>query len=533
MLADAGWSVLVLESQDEPGGAVRSGELTVPGQVCDLFSAFYPLAAASPALRGLGLERHGLRWRNAPAVLAHPLPDGRCAVLHRSPEATARSVDDFAPGDGAAWLRMYEEWQRVGPHVLAALFRPVPPVTPTLRLARALGAGGGVRFARRSLLPVLRLGEEWFRGEGARLLLTGCALHTDLAPGEAGSGAYGWLLAMLGQQFGFPVPEGGAGRLTDALVARLRAAGGQLVCGVHVNRILVHEGRVDGVATTEGETVGVARAVLADVTAPSLYRDLIGRQQLPARLIADLERFQWDRPTLKIDWALSAPVPWSSAGTREAGTVHLGAGTSALAGYAAQLAAGAMPRRPYLVMGQMTTADPTRSPPGTESAWAYTHLPHGTPTSRALARHVERIEDTLERHAPGFRDLVVARRIAGPEQLEADDASLVGGATTGGTAALHQQLIFRPTPGLGRSETVIDGLYLASSSAHPGGGVHGACGANAARAALARYRPGGRIYAAGMLGLTRHLQGDAPGGRPAKGRLRGPTSRQGLRARPP
>ncbi|MGH3327998.1 MAG: phytoene desaturase family protein, partial [Streptomycetales bacterium] len=366
MLADAGWSVLVLEAQDEPGGAVRSGELPVPGHVCDLFSAFYPLAAASPAIRSLGLERYGLRWRHAPAVLAHPLPDGRCAVLHRSPEATARSVDGFAPGDGEAWLRMYEEWQRLGPQVLAALFQPFPPVAPALRLARVLGAGDGMRFARRSLLPVARLGEEWFSGEGARLLLTGCALHTDLGPGEAGSGVYGWLLAMLGQQFGFPVPEGGAGRLTEALVARLHAAGGQLVCGVRVQRVLVRDGRVTGVHTTDRETVGVRRAVVADVAAPSLYGELVGRQQLPARLIADLDRFQWDRPTLKIDWALSGPPAWAGAGAREAGTVHLGAGTSALAGYAAQLAAGAMPRRPYLVMGQMTTADPTRSPPGTE-----------------------------------------------------------------------------------------------------------------------------------------------------------------------
>jgi phytoene dehydrogenase-like protein len=521
LLADAGWDVLVLEEQPEPGGAVRSAEVTAPGYVTDLFSAFYPLGVASRALRDLELERYGLRWRHAPAVLAHPLPDGRAAVLSRDVDATARSVEAFGPGDGEAWQRLVQDWERLSPPLLDALFAPFPPVRAGARLLGALGPSEALRFARFAMLPVRRYAAEQFTGEGAPLLLAGNTLHTDLMPGSAGSAVFGWLLAMLGQSFGFPVPEGGAGRLTDALVARLRSRGGRIQCSSAVTEVVVENGRAVGVRLADGGTVPVRRAVLADVPAPQLYLGLVGPEHLPARLLSDLRRFEWDQGTVKVDWALSGPIPWRAEGVSSAGTVHVGGDLDALTRYSHQLELEQVPEHPFLLVGQMTTADPSRSPAGTESAWAYTHVPsrprgdaagelRGDWGAEDRRRFVDRVERAVDSYAPGFRDLVVARHVRFPSDLQAADNNLVGGAVNGGTAAIHQQLVFRPVPGLARPETPVEGLYLASASAHPGGGVHGACGANAARAAL-RARTTGRL----ALAATRLLSGGEPAARAA------------------
>ncbi|MFF8316116.1 phytoene desaturase family protein [Streptomyces bobili] len=511
LLADAGWSVDVVEEQPEPGGAVRHDRGVDPRFVNDLFSSFYPLAAASPVLSGLRLQDHGLRWSHAPRVLAHPLSDGRCAVLDRRIDATAASLDAFHDGDGAAWRRLHEIWEGLRPDLLDALFTPFPPLRAGTRLAVRLRAAGGLRLARTLLLPVRRMGAEEFGGDGGRLLLAGNALHADLAPEAAGSGGFGWLMSMLGQTYGFPVPAGGAGALTDALVRRLRSRGGTLRCGLRVDRVVVRDGRAVGVRTADGATLTARRAVLADVCVPALYGELVEREHLPAQLLADLQRFEWDFATFKVDWALDGPVPWRAEPAARAGTVHLADGLDELTRFAAQIAMRQIPDRPFCLFGQMTTADPARSPHGTESAWAYTHVPHEVvsdagdedltgawdPKEREIM--ADRVERQVERFAPGFRALIRARRVLAPPTLQALDGNLRDGAINGGTAGIHQQLVFRPLPGTGRPETPVRGLFLASAGAHPGGGVHGAPGANAARAALRRNRP------PGLAGLQRAL----------------------------
>ncbi|MFJ8546166.1 phytoene desaturase family protein [Streptomyces sp. NPDC093586] len=503
LLADAGWSVEVLEEQPEPGGAVRHDGEVAPGFVNDLFSSFYPLAAASPVLAGLHLEEHGLRWAHAPHVLAHPLTDGTCAVLDRDVGTTAASLDVFAPGDGAAWHRLHDVWDRYRADILDAVFTPFPPVRAAARLALRLRGAGGLRLARTLVLPVRRLGEEEFRGEGGRLLLAGNALHADLAPEAAGSGGFGWLMSMLGQTYGFPVPAGGSGALTEALVRRLRTRGATLRCGQRVDHVVVRDRRAVGVRTAGGETVAARRAVLADVSVPALYGTLVDPADLPAQVLSDLERFQWDFATFKVDWALDGPVPWRCARAAGAGTVHLADGLDELTRFAAQIAMRQVPDRPFALFGQMTTTDPSRSPDGTESAWAYTHVPQdvrgdagdegigGCWDTKEQELMADRVERQVERFAPGFRSLIRARRILAPPTLQAMDANLHGGAINGGTTAMHQQLFFRPVPGTGRPETPVAGLYLASAGAHPGGGVHGAPGANAARAALRQHRLAG------------------------------------------
>jgi phytoene dehydrogenase-like protein len=509
LLADAGWSVVALEAAATPGGGVRSAELTAPGFVNDRCSAFYPLSVDPSPLSRLRLEEHGLRWRHAPVVLAHVAPGLPAAVISRDLDATAASVERHAAGDGQRWREGYAQWRRHGPDLLRAVFTPFPPVRPALSTLRRLGPGDALRLARRMLLSADQLGAELFRGEGAKLLLAGCALHTDLGPAQALSGGYGWLLAMLAQQHGFPVPEGGAQRLADAMVARLAARGGTVVCAAPVTRVVVGHGRALGAGTADGRWYRARRAVLADIAAPALFLDLVGPAHLPPRFVEDLHRLRYDYATVKVDWALSGPVPWRDPALAGAGTLHVGVDLTGMSRFSAALATGALPEEMFLICGQMSTSDPSRSPAGTESFWAYTHVPQRPDwPADAVAEVAARMEAELARHAPGFGALVLARHVAGPRELERENPNLVGGAVGGGSSELYQQAFLRPVPGLGRADTPIDRLYLASAYAHPGGGVHGGPGANAARAALARYRLGAG-YAAIMRGVHRRLYGSA------------------------
>jgi phytoene dehydrogenase-like protein len=490
VLADHGWDVLVLEAEASPGGAVRSQELIEAGFVNDVCSAFYPLGAASPVLAGLELERHGLRWRESPLVLAHPALDGTCPTISRDIDETADSLEHCHADDGSGWRRLLTRWSTVEADLLDALLMPFPPVGATLRLARDVPPSEWTEFTRFLLLPARAMGSEYFRGAAARRLLAGAALHADLAPEATLSGFFGWLMCCLGQRVGFPVPEGGAGQLTAALVQRLHARGGEVRCGHAVEQVIVRDGVAEAVRVRGGMEIRARRAVLADVSAPVLYGSLVRRDDLSSRFVASLKCFAWDNGTVKVDWNLEAPIPWDAPDARRAATVHLAEGVDELTQGSADLACGRIPQDPFLILGQQSPADETRQPPGKETAWAYTHVPHpsrrpgvrvGTETYDGL---VERIEEKIEAHAPGFRSQIRGRHVFTPLGFQEENPSLVGGALNAGTAQLHQQLVFRPVPGLGRAETPIRNLFLASASAHPGGGVHGAPGANAAKAAM-------------------------------------------------
>jgi phytoene dehydrogenase-like protein len=484
VLADAGWEVVVLEANDEPGGAVRSEELLEPGFTNDVFSAFYPLAAASPAIRRLELGRWGLRWRHGPLALAHPAADGTCPVISRDLDETAASLEDCARGDGDAWRELFGLYLRLRGPLLQAMTTPFPPVRAGARLALTL-RGDLVRTARMALLPVRRLANERFRSAEAGRLLAGNGLHADLMPESTGGAFLAWMLCSLGQDVGYPVPEGGAGELTEALVRRLHTAGAELRCGEPVERVLVRGGRATGVRLAGGEVVPARRAVIAAIHVLPLLRELVGVEHLDGDRRADLDRFELDLATVKVDWTLDGPIPWTAEQARRAPTIHVADSLDELSTTAGELARAVAPTTPFLVMGQYSMVDPSRCPPGKEVAWAYTHLPVGAAVPDDL---VERMEARIEALAPGFGRLVRRRHVLLPADLQARNASLVGGTLGGGTAQLHQTTVFRPLPGLGRPELPVRGLYLGSSSAHPGGGVHGAPGAIAARAALRKLR---------------------------------------------
>jgi phytoene dehydrogenase-like protein len=501
-LLDAGWSVLLLEAQATVGGAVRSGSDVHPDFMHDTFSAFYPLAAASPAVQAFELENHGLRWRHAPAVLGHPQLNGSWALLHRDRDVTARLMEEQCPGDGQAWLETCAEWDRIGPHLVGALLSPFPPLRSGLGALRPLRSVGGLGFVQSLLSPAVELGRSRFAGESPRLLLAGNAGHSDIPLDSAGSGLMGLLLCMLGQTVGFPVPEGGAGQLSHALARRIGTLGGEIRCDTRVEQIVVDRGRATGVVADDGSRFAARRAVIADVVAPHLYGDLVRPEDLPERTMRSMQHFQLDPATVKVDWALDGPVPWSSPPPYAPGTVHVADSVSQMSEALSQVAARAVPAEPFLLCGQMTTSDPTRSPSGTEALWAYTHVPQAAERDAGdgsirgswdhddCERFADRMQARIERLAPGLASKIIARRVLGPLQMEAMNANLIGGSINGGTAQLHQELIFRPVPARGRAETPVKNLYLGSASAHPGGGVHGACGMNAARAAIAHARIG-------------------------------------------
>ena len=499
-LVDAGWSVLVLETQDDVGGAVRSDRAVHPRYVHDTFSSFYPLAAGSPTIRAMELEKHGLTWSHAPAVVGTPFADGSWGMLHRRVEDTAEALDALAPGDGDAWIRLYEQWERIGEHVVGALLTPFPPVKHGLGALATLPRVGGLSFVRELMSPARTFVDERFRGQAAKVLVAGNAGHADIPLDGAGSALMGWLLCMLGQSVGFPVPSGGAGMLSRAMARRLCSLGGEIRTGTRATAVVVHDGTARAVRTEHGDEVRVRRAVVADVAATALYGELVPLDQLPARVRRGIRRFEWDPGTVKVDWALDGQVPWRSAPTAQPGTVHVADDVSQIALAGTQISSGVVPDKPFLLMGQMAAADPTRAPAGSESVWAYTHVPHHVRSDAGNSgitgawghddkeRFADRMQARIEEHAPGFGGRILARRVLGPHELQEHDENLVGGALNGGSANLQQQLVFRPVPGLGRAETPIKRLFLGSASAHPGGGVHGACGANAARAALAHAR---------------------------------------------
>ena len=323
------------------------------------------------------------------------------------------------------------------------MFSPFPPVRGALGLLRGLGTAEALRLAHLLLLPAGVMAEHLFRGDATRLLLLGNAMHADVPIDAPASGVMGYLLIMMAQDGGFPVPVGGAGQLTAALVRRAESAGARVECGRPVTSISVSGDRATAVRTADGASIRCRRAVIADTSAPELYQRLLPLDSLPASLRGGLDRFVWDTPVLKVNYALDSPIPWRSKNLSEAGTVHLGADHDGLIRWMADLNTRTLPERPFLLFGQMTTSDPTRSAAGTESAWAYSHLPRGLCDDESAERLTERIDRVLEEHAPGFGEHVVGKVAQRPSDLENSDANLHTGAVNGGTSQLFQQLIFQ------------------------------------------------------------------------------------------
>ena len=480
-LAQAGWRVRVLEAQSRPGGALYSLETTLPGYVHDVGAAFFPFAHFSAPLRNLRLDEVGLQWRGGVYESAHPAPDGTCVSIARDID---RAAQTFGP-DGDAW-RWIAQWQAdMGARLADALLAPLPDIRPALKL----GMTNLFRLGCAGLSTAAGYSRRHFRTEAARRVIPGLSLHVDLGPEDFSGAALGLVLALLASGSGFQVPVGGARSITNALLKRVEQFGGQLQLNTRVQSIVVREGRAVAVRTDASEEIPIARAILADVGAPALYLRLLPETCVPGWVRQSIRRFHYGWGTFKMDWALSGPVPWLSEQARQAAVVHAGDSIDDLIHFTNEARAGLLPSNPYLVIGQQSLLDPSRAPAGGQTLWAYSRVPSTLPDGWAAHKETfaDRIEERIEGLAPGFRALIRGRAIFAPDDLERMNENLVGGDLGGGSARFSQQLFWRPVFPYFHYRTPVKGVYLCSASAHPGAGVHGACGYNAARRALSDF----------------------------------------------
>lgn len=449
-LAEAGRRVQVREAAATPGGGARSAELTLPGFTHDVCSAIHPLGVASPFFRRLPLEQYGIEWLRSPLALAHPFDDGSAATLAQSLETTAAGLGI----DGQAWQDLFGPLVEDGELLLQELLGPLPLPRHPIALSR---------FGLSALRSAEGLARGRFRGERARGLFGGLAGHSMLALEQPTSAAVALMLGMLGHLVGWPFPKGGTQRLIDALVRHFQSLGGELVVDSPVRSL---------------RDLPRTRVVLFDTTPRQLLG--IADEQLPGRYRRRLERFHYGPGIIKVDYALSGPVPWTADACRTAGTVHLGGTLEEIARSEAGLSHGQSNRRPLTLVSQPSLFDPTRAPAGRHTLWAYCHVPHGSTQDVS-----DRIDAQIERFAPGFRELVLARRVMLPSDLERYNANYIGGDINGGLQDIRQ-LFTRPTPRLDPYSTPNPHIFLCSSSTPPGGGVHGMCGYHAARSVMKR-----------------------------------------------
>lgn len=447
-MAQAGRSVLVREANESIGGAARTAELTLPGFLHDPFSSVYPLGAGSPFFRGLPLGEHGLEWVHAPAPLAHPFDDGTASVMERSLEATARGLGAAGGAYHDLLQPFVERWSELAEEVLGPLHLPRHP----LLLAR---------FGLHAIRSAEDVATRVLDGGRAATLFAGSAAHAGLPLSRWATASFGMVLQIAGHAVGWPVVRGGAGRLTGALASYLQSLGGEIVTGAPVRSLT---------------DLPRARAVFLDLTPRQILQ--IAGTALPAGYRKRLRRFRYGLGVCKIDWALAEPIPWAAEECGRAGTVHLVGTLAELMDSERHAWNGGHAARPFVLLAQPSRFDPTRAPAGRHTAWAYCHVPNGWRVDMT-----EQIEAQVERFAPGFRDIILARSVLRPPDLERLDENLVGGDVNGGAAVLGQ-LFFRPTLRWNPYSTPVHGLYICSASTPPGGAVHGMCGHHAARTAL-------------------------------------------------
>ncbi|HEQ98304.1 MAG TPA: NAD(P)/FAD-dependent oxidoreductase [candidate division Zixibacteria bacterium] len=447
-MAMAELSVLVLEAKDTIGGGMRSAELTEPGFIHDICSAVHPLAAASPFLRRLPLEKHGLQWIYPPIAAAHPLENADTAALKQSIQTTAKALGE----DREAYIRIFEplvnDWEKIASDILGPL--RIPYYIPE-----------ALRFGLKAIQSADSFVGRYFSNEKARALFAGMAAHSMLPLDKAITSAIALVLMIQGHSHGWPIPKGGSQSIANAMESMILSLGGKIERNIKLE--------------SPGE-IPSSKAVLFDLTPKQILK--IYNDALPDRYRRQLSKYRYGPGTFKIDWALSEAIPFKAEECREAGTLHVGGSFEEIAKSEEQVWHGIAPEKPYIILVQPSLFDSTRAPEGRHTAWAYCHLPNGSETDMT-----DRIQDQIERFAPGFKDTIIAKHTISPAAFESYNPNYIGGDINGGVQDLGQ-LFFRPVPSLSPYRMPLKGHYICSSSTPPGGGVHGMCGYHAARRAL-------------------------------------------------
>ena len=450
-LAERGLSVLVAEAAEKIGGGMRSEEVTLPGFTHDICSAIHPLTVVSPFFRTLPLARFGLEFILPPASVAHVLDDGSAVTLKQSVEETAAGLG----ADGAAYKRLVEVLARRFDVLVPDLLAPLrfPHHNPFLMAA----------FGIKSMTSAKNLVDHYFKQERARALFAGNAAHSMIPLEAVPSAAYGLVLLLTGHAIGWGFPRGGAFRIADALAGYFRSLGGEIETGREVKNV---------------DELPASRAVLFDLTPRQIVR--IAGHRLPDAYRRRLEKFRYGAGVFKMDFALSEPIPWRARECFEAGTVHVGGTFEEVAESERYHEQGKISDKPFVLVAQNSLFDRTRAPEGKHIGWAYCHIPHNSPVDMT-----ERIENQIERFAPGFKDCIIAKATKNAPAMERWNANYVGGDINGGAGYLSQ-LFTRPVAKLDPYAMPTKGFYICSSSTPPGGGVHGMCGYHAAKSAYER-----------------------------------------------
>jgi phytoene dehydrogenase-like protein len=450
VLARAGLSVCVLEAKETIGGGARTEELTLPGFLHDICSAIHPVGVVSPFFRTLDLEKWGVEWVYPPIALAHVLEDGEAALLHPSLEETAQGLGR----DGDAYRDMLRPFVEHADEFFPEILRPVRfPRHPFLMQ----------RFGLIALRSCKGLAESRFQEEKARALFAGCCAHSVLPLEQTGTASFGLVLALAGHAINWPCVRGGSIKIIDALAACLKSLGGEILTNAPV---------------TNMKDLPQARGVFFDLT-PRQVIEIAG-EELPSGYRNKLSKFRYGPGVFKIDWALSGPIPWKNKECMRAATVHVGGTIGEVAESERVMWNGGHAERPFVLVAQQSLFDSTRAPAGKHTGWAYCHVPHGSTVDMT-----ERIERQIERFAPGFRDLILARHTFNTHEVESHNPNMIGGDIGGGANDLGQFLA-RPLARYDPYSTPNEKIFLCSSSTPPGGGVHGMCGYWAAQSALKR-----------------------------------------------
>jgi phytoene dehydrogenase-like protein len=438
--------VRIYEASDCVGGGARSANLTLPGFIHDVCSAVHPLTVSSPFFTTVDLTKYALEFIESPAALAHPFDDGTAILLKRSVEATSEQLGRDAERYRKLMQPLVNNWPQLSREILGPIRIPHHPFI----LAR---------FGLRAIRSAEGFAKSHFQETQTRAFFAGLAAHSSLALDQLGTAAFGLVLSTLGHSVGWPIPRGGAQVISKALSAHFADLGGEIVTGTRIQSI---------------KDLPAAKCILFDVTPRQLIK-ILG-ETAPPSFKAKLQKYRYGPGAFKMDWALDGPVPWTAAQCKQAATVHLGGPLEEILESEKSAWEGRLNTRPFVLVAQPSLFDATRAPAGKHTLWAYCHVPNGSTHDMS-----DLIEDQIERFAPGFRKLILARSIMSPAQLEHHNPNLVGGDINGG-AHILSQMFTRPTRRT--YSTPIAGVYICSSSTPPGGGVHGMCGYHAARAAL-------------------------------------------------
>jgi phytoene dehydrogenase-like protein len=445
-LAKTGRRVCVYEANETIGGGARSAALTLPGFVHDTCSAVHPLAVGSPFFKNLSLAEYGLEFIYPPAALAHPFDDGSAILLHRSITETASQLGRDAYSYQRLFDPLVRDWEILAPELLGPIHFPRQPFAMARFCLSAIRSASGFVRSR-------------FKEDRTRAFFAGAVAHSCLSLDRLGTAAFGLVLLTLGHYGGWPIPRGGSQQISNALAAYLKSLGGEIVTGLRVQSL---------------DDLPPSACVLFDLTPHQLLK--ICGERLPAGFKNKLTKYQYGPGVFKLDWALDGPVPWRAPECTQAATIHLGGSLGEIEESESAVWEGKCSERPYVLVAQQSLFDPSRAPEGKHTLWAYCHVPNGSTFDMTA-----RIENQVERFAPGFRSRILARSALSPAQMESLNANLIGGDINGGAATITQ-LFTRPT--LRTYSTPLKDVYICSSSTPPGGGVHGMCGYHAAHVAL-------------------------------------------------